>query len=109
MIYKEKIKTLKQKGVVILAEDCIPQLMSRKAYKSDRSDEQWKLIEPLIPPAKPGGHPRTVDLGEVVHAIFEVLRTGCGWEMLPHDLPPYSLLVLLLSPLAKKGSLARHE
>ena len=36
--------------------------MSRKAYKSDRSDEQWKLIEPLIPPAKPGGHPRTLDL-----------------------------------------------
>ena len=82
MIYKEKIKTLKQKGVVILAEDCInPQLMSRKAYKSDRSDEQWKLIEPLIPPAKPGGHP--LDLGEVVNAIFEVLRTGCGWEIAP--------------------------
>ena len=110
MIYKEKIKTLKQKGVVILAEDCInPQLRSRKAYKSDRSDEQWKLIEPLIPPAKPGGHPRTVDLREVVNAIFYVLRTGCPWEMLPHDLPPYSLLVLLLLSLAEKGSLAKDE
>jgi len=83
--------------------------MNRKAYKSDLSEEQWQIIEPLIPPAKPGGHPRTVDLREVVNAIFYVLRTGCPWEMLPHDLPPYSLLVLLLSSLAEKGSLARHE
>ena len=45
MIYKEKIKTLKQKGVVMLAEDCInPQLMGRKAYKSDLNNEQWQFI-----------------------------------------------------------------
>jgi putative transposase len=83
--------------------------MNRKAYKSDLSEEQWQIIEPLIPPAKPGGHPRTVDLREVVNAIFYVLRTGCRWEMLPHDLPPYSLLVLLLLSLAEKGSLAKDE
>ncbi|PSO54045.1 MAG: hypothetical protein BRC34_08015 [Cyanobacteria bacterium QH_1_48_107] len=83
--------------------------MNRKAYKSDLSEEQWQIIEPLIPPAKPGGHPRTVDLREVVNAIFYVLRTGCPWEMLPHDLPPYSLLVLLLLSLAEKGSLAKDE
>jgi putative transposase len=77
--------------------------MSRKAYKSDLSDEQWKIIEPLIPPAKPGGHPRTVDLREVVNAIFYALRTGCPWEMLPHDLPPYSTVYFYFRRWQKRG------
>ncbi len=64
--------------------------MTRKAYKTDITDAQWQILEPLIPPAKAGGHPRTVNMREVVNGIFYVLRTGCGWEMLPHDLPPYS-------------------
>jgi putative transposase len=64
--------------------------MARKAYKSDLTNEEWQIIEPLIPPPKPGGHPRTVDIREVVNAIFYLLRTGCSWEMLPHDFPPYS-------------------
>lgn len=64
--------------------------MSRKAYKSDLTDKEWQIIKPLIPPPKPGGHPRTVDTREVVNAIFYLLRTGCSWEMLPHDFPPYS-------------------
>lgn len=64
--------------------------MTRKAYKSDLSDEEWRIIEQLIPPPKSGGHPRTVDMREVVNAIFYLLRTGCSWEMLPNDLPRYS-------------------
>lgn len=64
--------------------------MTRKADKTDITDAQWQILEPLIPPAKTGGHPRTVNRREVVNGIFYVLRTGCGWEMLPHDLPPYS-------------------
>lgn len=62
--------------------------MSRKAYPTDLTDEQWAILEPLIPPAKPGGRPRTVDMREVFNGILYVLRTGCQWEMLPHDLPP---------------------
>jgi putative transposase len=62
----------------------------RKAYKSDVTDEQWEVIKPLLPPAKPGGRPRTVDLREVVNALFYQDRTGCQWDMLPHDLLPKS-------------------
>jgi len=65
-------------------------VMTRKAYKTDLTDAQWQILEPLVPPPKSGGHPRTVNMREVVNGIFYVLRTGCGWEMLPHDLPPYS-------------------
>ncbi len=59
--------------------------------------------EPLIPPAKPGGHPRTVDMREVVNAIFYLLRTGCSWEMLPHDFPPYSTVYYYFRRWQRRG------
>ena len=60
----------------------------RKPYRSDLTDAQWELIRPLLPPAKPGGRPRTVDLREVVNTLFYQARTGCQWDYLPHDLAP---------------------
>lgn len=65
---------------------------SRKTYASDLSDEQWLIIEPLIPAARTqhGGRPRKVDLREVMNTIQYLNRTGCQWEMLPHDLLPKS-------------------
>jgi putative transposase len=62
--------------------------MERKPYPSDLNDAEWKIIEPLIPPAKTGGRPRSVDMREVINGIFYELRSGCAWRMLPHDLPP---------------------
>jgi putative transposase len=62
----------------------------RKAYPSDLTDEQWTLLELLLPPAKSGGRPREVDLREVVNTLFYQNRSGCQWDMLPHDLVPKS-------------------
>jgi putative transposase len=62
----------------------------RKAYPSDLTDGQWEILQPLIPPAKPGGRPRTVDMREVVNTLFYQNRSGCQWDMLPHDLLPRS-------------------
>ena len=61
--------------------------MKRLPYSTDLTEAQWQLIAPLLPAAKPGGRPRTVDLREVVNAILYLLRTGCQWRLLPHDLP----------------------
>ena len=63
--------------------------MRRTAYPSDLTDAQWALIEPLLPPARPGGRRRTVDVREVVNGIGYLLREGCTWRALPHDLPPW--------------------
>lgn len=63
--------------------------MERKPYPTDLTDEQWQLIEPLLPPAKPGGRPRETDLREVLNALFYLNRTGCSWRMLPHEFPPW--------------------
>jgi putative transposase len=62
----------------------------RKAYRSDLTDAQWAILQPLLPPAKPGGRPRHVDLREVVNTLFYQSRTGVQWEYLPHDLTPKS-------------------
>jgi putative transposase len=63
--------------------------MERNPYPSDLTDEQWSLIESRIPPEKPGGRPRSVDMRQVINGILYLNRTGCSWRMLPHDLPPW--------------------
>jgi putative transposase len=61
----------------------------RKPYPSDLTDAQWAIIEPLIP--CPGvGRPRVHDMREILAAIFYLNRSGCQWDMLPHDLPAKS-------------------
>ena len=61
----------------------------RKPYPSDLTDQQWAVIEPLIP-VHEVGRPRTNDMREVVNALFYLNRSGCQWDMLPHDLPAKS-------------------
>jgi putative transposase len=61
----------------------------RESYPSDLTDEQWELIEPLIPQAKPGGRPRTTSVRDVLNGLFYLERSGCAWRMLPHDFPPW--------------------
>jgi putative transposase len=63
--------------------------MRENPYPSDLTDEQWALVEPLIP-VYPGGRPRKTPMREVVNAIFYILRTGCQWRFLPKDFPPKS-------------------
>src|SRR3954471_11920794 len=62
----------------------------RKPYKTDLTDDQWKTVKPLIPPPKSGGRPREADMREVLNSLLYQARTGCQWELLPHDLLPKS-------------------
>ena len=82
--------------------------MSRKSYPSDLTDEQWEILGPLLPPAKPGGRPRTVDLREVVNGILYLLRSGCPWRMVPHDLPPWQTLYKYIRSWTMDGT-CRNE
>ena len=63
---------------------------TRKPYLTDLTDAQWHILQPLIPPAKPGGRPRAVGMREIINTILYLNRTGCQWDMLPHDLLPKS-------------------
>jgi putative transposase len=61
----------------------------RKPYPSDLTDQQWEILEPLIPVHRVG-RPRTVNMREVLNTIFYQAKSGCQWDMLPHDLLPKS-------------------
>ncbi len=63
--------------------------MSRRAYPTDLTDTQWAILEPHVPPPKPGGRPAKHPRREIVNAMLYVLRGGIAWRVLPHDLPPW--------------------
>lgn len=63
---------------------------SLQSYPSDLTDQEWAILEPLLPLAKPGGRARTTDLREVINAMVYLDRTGGQWRALPHDFPPWS-------------------
>jgi putative transposase len=59
----------------------------RLPYTTDLTDEEWQILKPLLPPAKSGGRPRRYPMREVLNGIQYVLRAGCAWRLMPHDLP----------------------
>lgn len=63
--------------------------MSKPFYDSDLTDAEWQIIKPLLPPEKPVGRGREVDLREVLNAIFYRADNGVKWRNLPKDFPPW--------------------
>src|SRR6266849_5550374 len=80
---------------------------ARTRYPTDLTDEQWHIIEPMIPPEKHGGRHRTVSMREVVNAILYILRTGCQWRNLPHDFPPWGTVSWYFWLWSNDGTWAR--
>jgi transposase len=66
--------------------------MERPAYPSDLTDDQWKILQSVMPPAKQGrtGRPGKYPRREIWNAIFSQAKTGGQWRYLPHDLPPWA-------------------
>lgn len=62
---------------------------NRTAYTTDLSDIEWQLIASLIPGQKRHGRKIEYSRREILNGIFYLIRNGCGWRDLPHDLPPY--------------------
>lgn len=69
--------------------DTANQRQETKRYASDCSDSDWTLIEPFVRKPHGSGRKRTVNLREIVNAIFYRTKTGCQWRMLPKDFPDY--------------------
>ena len=75
-----------------------------RVYPTDLTDEQWEILEPLLPPAKSGGRPRTVELRLVLNTIFYLTKAGCQWAMLPKDLAKRSTAHDYLSAWTADGT-----
>src|SRR5919107_4571009 len=61
----------------------------RKSYQTDLSDAEWACLENHLPTPKAIGRPKIHSTREILDAVFYVLRSGCAWRLLPHDLPPW--------------------
>jgi transposase len=86
----------------------------RPAYASDISDEEWMYLEPLLPASKygtpRGGRPQEFPTREIVNGIRYVLRTGCAWRLMPHDLPTWWTVYYYLRVWKRDGTWVRiHE
>lgn len=79
--------------------------MERLPYSTDLTEAEWKRLEPLIPPCKPGGRPRAQDMREILNGLFYLLRTGCSWRMMPHDLPHWRTVYHYFREWTKDGTL----
>ena len=85
-------------------------MSDRRAYPSDLSAAEWAVLEPLMPPECARGRPREVALREIVNALLYLLRTGCAWDYLPHDLPPSDTVSGYLRKWEADGTMERiHE
>src|SRR5260370_39378399 len=73
--------------------------MEPRRYDTDLTDDQYALVEPLLPQPKKMGRP-PADLRAVLGAILYLVRTGCPWRLLPHDFPPSLHRPHLVPPLA---------
>src|SRR4051794_26882022 len=78
---------------------------ARRLYDTDLTDAQWDILRPLLPPPTGAGRPRTTDLREALNAILYVLRSGCAWDLLPHDFPPAGTVYDYFSRWRRDGTI----
>jgi len=74
------------------------------ASPSDLTDGEWELMREMIPQAKKGGRPRTVNSRSIVHAIFPVLENGSTWRSLSHDYPAWETVYWYFNVWAEDGT-----
>ena len=63
---------------------------TRKSYKSDVSDADWEFLVPYLTLMREDAPQRDYSLRDIFDAMRYVVRTGCQWDFLPHDFPPWS-------------------
>lgn len=78
-------------------------------YDTDLSDAQWARVEPLIPPAKSGGRPRTTEVRKALDAVLYLVKTGCQWRLLPRTFPPWRTVYDYFKQWRDDGTLRRLQ
>jgi len=81
----------------------MPMTLDRQAYPSDLTDEQWELLEPLVPPLSAEAAYHVHARRELVNAILYVLRSGCPWRLLPHEFPAWGTVYYYFRRWQREG------
>jgi putative transposase len=86
-----------------------PHHRPRRPHSTDLTDAQWRQIAPLIPPARPGGRPRSANLREVINAIRYWRGSASGWRQLPREFPPWGTVHYYYRRWTREGLWQRIE
>jgi putative transposase len=81
--------------------------MTRKGYDTDVSDAEWTLLEPVVQRSGKMGRPVTLDLREIVNALFYWERTGCQWRLIPADFPNWTSVRYYFDKWTRDGTWVR--
>jgi putative transposase len=81
--------------------------MALPVYPSDLTDAEWALLSVLLPPAKPGGRPRSVDIRRILNGLFYLVRAGCAWRYLPHEYGAWSTVYHYFRQFRRDGTWER--
>jgi transposase len=79
----------------------------RRPYSTALSNAEWQILEPLLPPEKPGGRHRKYPMREIINAIQYILRGGCAWPLMPHNLPHWRTVYEYFRDWKKDGTWLR--
>ena len=79
----------------------------RQPYPTDLTDKEWELIKPYVPEATSGGRREEYPKHEILNGMFSLLRSGCSWRMLPHDLLPWRTVYYYFWQWRKDGTWQR--
>jgi transposase len=80
---------------------------NRRSYSTNLSNAEWQLLEPLLPPEKSGGRHRKYPMREVINAIQYIIRGGCAWRLMPHNLPHWRTVYEYFRGWKKDGTWRR--
>ena len=80
--------------------------INRETYSTDLNNTEWDVIAPLLPVAT-SGRPRRWPVRVMLNAIFYIVRNGCAWRNLPHDLPPWKTVYTYFRNWRKDGTWRR--
>ena len=80
---------------------------TRQPYPSDLTGPQWAQVSRFIPAPKRGGRPAKYERREITNALLYVVRTGCQWRAMPHDLPPWRIVYWYFMQWKKDGTFNR--
>src|SRR5260370_2122382 len=81
----------------------MPMTLDRQAYPSDLTNEQWELLEPLVPALSPEAAYHVHARRELVNAILYGLRSGCPWRLLPHEFPAWGTVYYYFRKWHREG------
>jgi putative transposase len=82
-------------------------VVAHRPYATDLTDDQWQVIQALLPRHRGPGRPHRVELRAVLNGLLYLTRTGCQWRLLPHEFPYWGTVRYYFDQWTRDGTWVR--